>query len=223
MSMQCSLNEVQTLSYKAARGAGLPWGVAQEAGSAARWLESRRVSGLSALALSLEALDGREVEAFQPVVAAGFWQSRGSRLSGLLAGIALADRCGADTVTLNAVVAPVLLVPFAAAIASVRQVTFSLDVETDPPFALRVNGDSVSAEARALADLAEARAVTLTAGTPTSGPSKPLTAACKPVDGNVAIDDDVWRILDGFARRTYVPESDESRARGAGAGENDAD
>jgi len=43
------------------------------------------------------------------------------------------------------------------------------------------------------------------------------------VDGGVTIDDDAWRILAGLAQRTYVPESEESRARGAGSGENDAD
>jgi hypothetical protein len=42
-------------------------------------------------------------------------------------------------------------------------------------------------------------------------------AAIAPPPG-VNVDEDVWRRIDVFARRTYVPASDVSRRTGAGAG-----
>jgi len=217
MPMECSLNEIQTLSYKAARGAGLAWGVAQDAGWAVRWLEARHLPGSVALARSLTLLDGQDIEAFQPIIAAAHWQSRGGRLHGLLAGIALSDRCEV-AFTLDNVAAPLLLLPFIATVAAARRVNIDMDVADDRPVSLSVTSDNVSTGAQVLAGLDEVRAVTLAmvAG-------EPLASACPLVDGGVTIDDDAWQILDGFAQRTYVPESDESRARGAGSGENDAD
>ncbi|KMW60818.1 hypothetical protein AIOL_000983 [Candidatus Rhodobacter oscarellae] len=45
-----SLGELQALAAKAARGAGLSWGLAEEAGWAVRWLEARGLAGAAALA-----------------------------------------------------------------------------------------------------------------------------------------------------------------------------
>lgn len=98
--MILSLNEVEALARKAARGAGLPWGVAEEAGMATRWLCAHGVDGAAALAAVL----------------------RGDRAgpSGLDAGIKLADR--AMTVLqqphrIADVTCPALVLPFAAAVA----------------------------------------------------------------------------------------------------------
>src|SRR5262249_9130674 len=41
--MIVSLNEVETTILKAARGAGMAWGLAEEAAQAARWLAARRL------------------------------------------------------------------------------------------------------------------------------------------------------------------------------------
>src|SRR5947209_8188765 len=38
-----SLNEVEMLSLKAARGAGLPWGLAEDVGRSARWFAQHSV------------------------------------------------------------------------------------------------------------------------------------------------------------------------------------
>jgi len=217
MPMECSLNEIQTLSHKAARGAGLAWGVAQDAGWAVRWLEARHLPGAAALARALAILDGQDSDAFQPVIAAARWQSRGGQLHGLLAGIALSDRCEA-AFTLDNVVEPLLLLPFIATVAAARQMTIDMDVSADSPVSLSITSDNVSIEGEVLAGLDEVRAITLSMVA-----QEPLASACPLVDGSVTIDDDAWRVLDGFAQRTYVPESDESRARGAGSGENDAD
>jgi hypothetical protein len=41
--------------------------------------------------------------------------------------------------------------------------------------------------------------------------------------GGSRVDPDEWRVLEEFAARTYVPATDVSRLRGAGAGILDAD
>ena len=48
--MSWSLGEVRALSVKATRGAGFPWGLAEEAGYAVVWLQARKVDGCAALA-----------------------------------------------------------------------------------------------------------------------------------------------------------------------------
>ena len=48
--MSWSLGEIEALAIKAARGAGWPWGLAEEAGWAVRWLEARGLPGVQTLA-----------------------------------------------------------------------------------------------------------------------------------------------------------------------------
>lgn len=89
--MSRSLGEVASLAVKAVRGAGQPWGVAEEAGWAIRWLGRAGLPGPAALARALEAGD----------------------LSALLTGIAVAD-LGAVPDPVGPVGEPLMLVPFVA-------------------------------------------------------------------------------------------------------------
>jgi len=52
--MSWSLGEIATLCAKAARGAGRPWGVAEEIGVAVYWLAARELPGPEALARLIE-------------------------------------------------------------------------------------------------------------------------------------------------------------------------
>ena len=47
--MSWSLGETGALALKAARGAGMPWGLAEEASEAVSWLQTRNLPGVSAL------------------------------------------------------------------------------------------------------------------------------------------------------------------------------
>lgn len=49
-----SFGEVQATALKAARGAGLPWGICEDAGAAVRWLWERGYDGPGALAALLQ-------------------------------------------------------------------------------------------------------------------------------------------------------------------------
>ena len=61
--MSWSLGETSALAIKAVRGAGEPWGVAQEAGWAVRWLARAGMPGVSALARAIEANDLSDLRA----------------------------------------------------------------------------------------------------------------------------------------------------------------
>ena len=52
--MIVSLNEIEGLSYKAARGAGMSWGLAEEAAFATRWLAVRDANWSGSLIALLE-------------------------------------------------------------------------------------------------------------------------------------------------------------------------
>lgn len=52
--MLLSLSEANALARKAMRGAGAPWGLAEEAGCAVHWLEAQGLPGLTTLASLLD-------------------------------------------------------------------------------------------------------------------------------------------------------------------------
>lgn len=54
-----SLGEIEALARKAAHGAGKPWGLAEEAGWAVRWLAQSGLPGPEALAASLQNSSGK--------------------------------------------------------------------------------------------------------------------------------------------------------------------
>jgi len=47
--MSWSLGEIGALATKAARGSGMDWGLADEAGYAVKWLQRRQLPGVAAL------------------------------------------------------------------------------------------------------------------------------------------------------------------------------
>jgi hypothetical protein len=215
----CSLNEIQGMALKATRGAGLSWGMAQEASGAARWLMARDLPGLESLASLLGRLYSAGETDFIPATDEDVWQSQVGWLPGLHAGVAFLDLAGEieeeGDLTLKDVAEPLLFLPFAAAATLVCDRPLAISW---PGCEKMVSaGDIVGAVPIAqLANHAPALEVRVVNATP------PLPAP-KPEAESVSVDDAVWARLNGFAKRTYVPESDESRERGAGAGGIDND
>ena len=118
MMIDASLNEVDGMAAKAARGAGLAWGLAEETGRAARWLAACGIDW----APSLVALLGQHADLAAPVTCPpGPLQaaSPDSLLSPLLTGAYLDDLgASAGDLILQATAFPLWLVPFAASAAS---------------------------------------------------------------------------------------------------------
>jgi len=116
--MSYSLNELASLCRKAARGAGYSWGMAEEAGRAARWLEAQGYLGAKALAGLLEATDGTPPTA--PNISS-IWHAA-QPLCPITTGAALVDHSFLLTdgpIQLGPTRYPLLLLPFADAIGAV--------------------------------------------------------------------------------------------------------
>lgn len=216
--MSYSLNEIEAQAKKAARGAGLSWGMSEEAGKAVRWLVSNGLPGAAALAGLLAENDGRSQSELSPVSLEGVWASATGRMCPLASGASLND-CADEiparqTIEIENVQHPLLIVPFAgwAAIHLARPVLVSwpsVSIGTDG-WAVRVEGDE--------AGLGIAGPVPVTCTCADDRRAAMTTPALRGV-----IDRQVWNALGTFAHRTYAPATEASRLLGAGAGVSDND
>ena len=194
-----SLNEIDAMVKKAARGTGYAWGLAEEAGRAVRWLESRNLPGLKVMLRHLES----------------------GTLAGspLLAGTAFADRAHAiaagKSLSESDVAFPLLLLPFAATASELA--SRAVDLRWSG-VQLRIIGGAATLAGRDLATAPNPAQVELgpAAGTIEGTPLAERIAG-------ISVDQAIWSGLDRLAMKTYVPASLTSRARGAGAGADAGD
>lgn len=206
-----SLNEIEQLCLKAARGAGFEWGLAEEAGFAAGWLAQRGMDGprvmLSRLAL--------------PPVAPPAWPLR--QTDGPACPIALGVTL-MDYATLPAtdvqiaplmtgpVALPVLILPFIAVMARKKAQPLTVQFGTDQSIGFDASGEMRGGVAQ-IATVAQA-ALTITA--------QPSQWHLVNAEQRCDIAAETIAALAQFAMRTTVPASAVSRA-GAGAAESDSD
>ncbi len=90
-SIPCSRNQIQHTARKATRGAGLPWGLADDAGYAVRWLCDHGLDGAAALVNWLDEYRERGYVATAPAQWRGVWRGRGGVTNPLAVGAALSD------------------------------------------------------------------------------------------------------------------------------------
>ena len=193
-----TLSEIRATCAKAARGAGCDWGMAEEAGLAARILESHDLPGVRVLARLLSEGAG-----------CASCRAAGSAC-GLRALAALSDRLpvldGAPP--RGAVRAPLLLAAPVILLAREQGAAYMLTWEGA---VLRCAPGGVSAEGAV--DAPSAACVTLQ---PAPGiPAEPRAPDWR----SRSIAESDWDRLERLAARTLVPETEASRARGAGPAE----
>lgn len=214
-SLAVSLSEIDALSRKAARGAGHEWGLAEEAGRAARWLAAHHCNGPAMLLALLRAIDGK-LPGYYPAREGAAWTSPSGRLCPVCTGAALADRSAeigdGATFRLRSVIQPAILLPFAA-MAS-RRLGRPLHLEIGGT-GIGVSADGMSGDIDAVSGPLAQAPVTLRVATGIAG------AMVSAAPSAVVVSMDCWRGLDRFAQRTYVPASAQSRASGAGSGLTD--
>ncbi len=211
--MSYSLNEVQAMAKRAARGAGLDWGMAEEAAWAARWLCRAGLPGveiLSHLLVRRQSQDGTLATRDQSTI----WTARQGDLSPLFAGPALSDSM-VDLLhgpfRLQAVRQPLMLLPFASSAAT----------QLDRVVALRWDGGEASVGQPGLCltgtapDLADVEVACLSPHRDTELHALTHTRA----DPDPA----AWNRLGNLAHATYAPATEASRRLGAGAGLSDND
>jgi len=215
--MSWSMNEVEALAKKAARGAGMSWGFAEETGKATRCLLVHGIAVTEPLAELLALQDGMRHSALAPLDIAEVWSAPGGRLCPIAAGTCLSDFAWTleeRAISMGAVAYPVFLIPFAqmAARSLGRAVSLKFDgVEiTVSATEIRVPGDDGALLITGCQTIQVSLAPRLS-GHPLPQTSRaeiaPETAAC----------------LTQFAHRTYAPATEESRLAGAGSGLTDND
>jgi len=207
--MQVSLNEVEVMAAKAACGAGRPWGLAQEAGWAVAWLEAIKLPGAQALLGLLKATDGIEMDALAPVTGGDHWQGADGPVCPVVTGAYLVDRAEVpDGVTLSAVYHPVLMLPFMQRLAR--------------PVTLDWQGGSIACHAGGMRVACEPGVNVVHDVTISGKTDQPLEHGPSALHA-VDMDEEIWEALGRFAHRTYVPATEASRLKGAGAGLTDND
>lgn len=192
MTCKRTLPEIRATATKAARGAGCPWGLAEEAGMAAKLLQSHGLAGAEAVSTLLTtpracACDGRSDDACSLRVLAS-----------------ISDAPPDQALTIDSpVVAPVLILASLLLLAD-ENTFWRMDWKDGHaicgPHGLRLNGTAPPQIARGLHISKCEPSLDLL----------PATWSSQPVDERA------WKILLEFASKTYVPESDQSRASGAG-------
>ena len=182
--LDLSLNEVEMIALKAARGAGMAWGMAEDAGRAARWLAGCGQDWAGSL---LAVLD-------DPAAVTG-------DRSPVRLGIDIAEGLAAA----GTVHRPIWTIATAVTLgAAVRLSLDGLLVEIGP------DGVRASLPPERLLTCREANvAVVADAGTA-------LLFRMAPCATRSAVRPEDHAALDVLVHRTYVPNSEQSRARGAG-------
>lgn len=217
--MKRSLNEIEHTSRKAARGCGLPWGVADEVGKAVRWLHVYGIDGVSMLINLLKQQDHHNFEKYSPVNLESPWRGRNQTLSPIAVGMSLCDclEAMADAeIKVNRVAYPALIAGFLGQTSLVPGQSVVLQWNN---IKLSLYRDGLVVEgADAMLMLEKAETLDC-ARYPFPGEAKTK----KPHIGDAEVSVDSWAELEGHAYLTYVKATEESRLSGAGAGLTDND
>lgn len=213
-----SLNEIEAMGKRAARGAGLPWGLAEEAGKAARWLAAQGLPGPDLLFKTLTQNDGKAPSDGAPVLIDEIWRAPSGLLCPLVTGAALCDRASemADgrTIILGPTLQPLLLAPYLATAAKTSGATFELSWDG---FGLLTDAENISwTDGETIPAGDEAQTVRC------GRADRMILHSRKHVSG-LTVHADVWSGLNLFALRTFAPATEASRVAGAGAGLADND
>ncbi|MGI9371305.1 MAG: DUF3726 domain-containing protein, partial [Hyphomicrobiales bacterium] len=91
MSLDLSIGETESLVLKACRGAGMTWGVSEDASRVAGFLARQGVDGFTAFASLLTKNDGLSFDKVAPAESEGVWHARGGTLCPVAAGCLMSD------------------------------------------------------------------------------------------------------------------------------------
>lgn len=217
--MSWSLNEIEGLARKAARGSGFSWGLAEEAGKATRWLCAADLPGADLLAALLTRNDKVPYDTICPQEDTGTWKASGGQLCPLIAGAALCDRANdlanGKTIECGATSYPLLMVPFMAGAADLTGQTLTISW---PGISISRSAEGTHYQIDERAQLTVEMAENVTVAQGVAAASKSHRRAYR---GHISAD--IAEVLTKLAHRTYAPDTPESRLAGAGAGLTDND
>jgi hypothetical protein len=232
--MTLSLNEIEVTVRKAALGAGLPLGLAEDAGAVAGWLAA---GGFPVAELMQEALasphagEPRLLRAGQIYrSAAGEGPCSALRLLPSACDLVLAAASGGGGTAVEAVVdLPVLAVAQAAIACAGGATPLAVEIEGRLRAATGGGRTAIVGTAAELSELRSApvriRGVrdedfTAASAERTADLARARRSA---LEAGVRVEEAAWRQIETLAARTLVPATAHSRERGAGAGLVDLD
>ena len=233
--MRVSFSEIEVTLRKAALGAGIPLGLAEDFGRIGCWLATRRVNPLPSGLAALDAFDSENSGAGEVVGTEQeltFAPKAGQSLSALYAGSSACDLLCVQrsAVQLRQVDAP-LLVLVSAALASGEHslaIQVALPSSDGETAVTRCDSGMVCAELVVLEQFRSAFALDMRLELAGSEHSRngPVVFPATPPDEvfteGASVDEAEWSRVEQYAKRMLVPASETSRA-GAGAGEIDTD
>ena len=210
MIMTWSIGEIGALATKAARGSGLDWGLAEEAGYAVKWLQSRQLPGVMALCRYLSwRHDGNLTSWPDETGAHGHYCP-------ITIGAAYGDGAFGDEAQFSRIKTPLLLIPFVAI--RITEKPLEINVGSSRFYLAKDQIGYTSNDTAILGD---------------SAPCQISIASTSIPNITVTIVSDLQRVpatatacvsvLENFAKNTYAPATEESRLVGAGAGLNEND
>jgi len=216
-----SCNEAASLCLKAARGAGMSWGMAEEAGFAAAWLVSHGIDGPSYLRAHLERADGKDWDDLCPLVTPTTWRNTADQpVCPIILGVTLCDYADLPEglrpnicIPLGFVSAPILLVPFLTELSLRNSLSITLSW---PHGTMCIEGKESSFEAAL--HLLGTLQLDLTVSAKDAQPCRPNATSTPNAHTTAA----TVAALNSFAMRTTVPASAASRASaGSSLSDND--
>lgn len=213
-----SRGEVESLCLKAARGAGMAWGLAEEAGFSAGWLWARGFDGTQRLLDHLLAMQISSGYNKSPLVMPRHWQApEEGRLCPILLGVTLCDYMRlpeglvmSGPLLVGPVNQPLLVLPFLAAMAA----------KMNKPVCMAWQGEFVlvTSEGELVSSVAYP---VFEEGLFEVSIAESVSYGIQPT-GRHAVRDTTLSMLNDFAIKTTVMISDQSRAdAGAGIEDND--
>lgn len=188
MSELRTLSEITTTCTKAVRGAGCPWGMAEEAGLAARLLSAHGLPGAEAVADLLATPRSCPCS-----------NAEGAPACGLAEMVALLDAPPTTDLSLDDTAAPLLLLGFALAEGGYWDLRWPGGAARCGPAGVSLCGELPGPIARV--DLA--RSIEAEDMRPADWRSRPVKEGA-------------WGALEDLAAQLLVPETTQSRASGAG-------
>ncbi len=198
--MSWSLGEIRSLSVKAARGVGLEWGIAEEAGFAVEWLEAHGIHGAKALAQYLSKVHREENFVLKNCP--------------LHLGCHISDVDDWSAFKGARIYQPVLTIPFMINTLQDRIISMSWDTKN---ITIQKDGISIISNDEIVSEPCKlVHSISI----------KPIQntidlVQCK---SRVLEDETAYiAILNALAHETYAPATEASRIAGAGAGLNDND
>ncbi len=222
-----SSNEAASLVKLAARGAGYPWGVAEESAYASRWFANQEIDGLSLFAALFSWSDSHAAEDLSIRCEGDNWSGQSGQLCSLLTGCAVNDFAdlldSGRTLVLEHVQCAAVLLPFLVQVSSELQKSVEVRWGVEWLVCDAAKPGAITSSEHAREELSSHHTpITLSISCSSSITESGKTWSLKS-SPRVSSDVSVVQTLRQFAHRTYAPATEQSRLSGAGAGTSDND